>query len=380
MPKYLPKTSKLTVISDTAMSGISKKIAALEPVVREIEQLSRCFKSVDWLGYRWYSSSPANHKIPSSKNLTMISANSSGGNSFKEKLSILTHLPLYLSKINYLIKNNNIVYTRGPSIPALLVILLSYFNKNKIYLHKYAGGWDLESIPLSYLLQRWLLKKQKRGSVLVSSATLNDLNHIVSLPNPCLEKDEIQAGYLAMKSKIYSNGLRICFVGNCNFYKGIFDVLDTLNILADKNNIANCTIAGLADESELRSHLNQRADRLTAIVGVLSRSDLNEVYAQSHFILLPSISEGFPKVLAEAAAFGCIPVTSKLPGFDKIITNNVNGILLQKINSKKIAEELSVNWSDDKKMRKMANHAHLWSKQFSYSNFLEMINHLLRKK
>ena len=261
MPKYLPKKSKLIVISDTAMSGIPDKIAAFEPVVREIDRLSEGFKSVDWLGYRWYSSSPVNHKIPSSKILSMIGVHATGGNTFKEKVSVLIHLPEYLSKINYLIKKNNIVYTRGPSVPALLVILLSFFIKNKIYLHKYAGGWDLKSVPFSYSFQRWLLKKQKRGYVLVSSTVLNDYRHIVCLPNPCLEKKEIQTGCSAMKSKIYSNGLRICFVGNCGFYKGIFDVLDidmgadtnrtVVTFIGNPNIISEAAFQGVKRASEL---------------------------------------------------------------------------------------------------------------------------------
>ena len=122
-----------------------------------------------------------------------------------------------------------------------------------------------------------------------------------------------------MALKNYSNGLRICFVGKCVASKGIFEVLNSLNILADENMLANCTIAGLSDENDLRSHLNRRANRLTSIVGVLARTALNKIYADSHFILLPSRSEGFPKVLAEAAAFGCIPVVSNLPGINKII-------------------------------------------------------------
>ena len=364
MPKYLPKQSKLTVISDTAMSGIPDKIAAFEPVVREIDQLSAGFKSVDWLGYRWYSSSPVNHKIPSSKILRMIGVHATGGNTFKDKISILTHLPMYLSRILNLIEKNNIVYSRGPSVPALLVILLSFFYKNKIFLHKYAGGWDLEPVPFSYSFQRWLLKKQKRGHVLVSAALENDSSCIVSLPNPCLEKEEIRAGYSAMKLKIYSNGLRICFVGNCVFSKGIFNVLDILNILADEKKLAKCIIAGFGDENELRSRLNHRANKLTAIVGVLSRADLNQVYANSHFILLPSRSEGFPKVLAEAAAFGCIPVVSKLPGINKIIQNNVNGILLEDLHVEKIVDKLKDVWADQAYMKKMAKDAHVFSITF----------------
>ena len=107
MPKYLPGKSRLTVISDTAMSGILGKRAAFEPVVREIDQLAPSFKSVEWMGYGWGSSSPANHKIPTSKNITMICLHATGGNTFKDKISILLHLPRYLTIILHLIKKNN---------------------------------------------------------------------------------------------------------------------------------------------------------------------------------------------------------------------------------------------------------------------------------
>ena len=317
---------------------------------------------------------------PSSNNLMMISVHATGGDFFIDKISILTHLPGYLSRILYLIKKNNIIYTRGPSVPALLVILLSFVNKNKIYLHKYAGGWDLEAVPFSYSFQRWLLKKQKRGYVIVSTTLDNESSFIISLPNPCLKKEEIQAGFLAMQSKVYGNGLRICFVGNCVSSKGIFVVLDTLNILADKNKLANCIIAGLGEENEMRSRLNTRANQLTLFKGVLPRLALNKIYEDNHYILLPSQSEGFPKVLAEAAAFGCIPVVSNLPGFDKIIKNDVNGILLGQLHSGKIAEKLIAAWSDHKKMKKMSNQAHIWSKQFSYDTFVHRIKSLLKKK
>ena len=72
MSAYLSEKYRLTVISDTAMSGIPFKPEAFEPVVREIDQLAASFKSVDWMGYRLNPSSPKNHKIPSSNNLMMI--------------------------------------------------------------------------------------------------------------------------------------------------------------------------------------------------------------------------------------------------------------------------------------------------------------------
>ena len=130
----------------------------------------------------------------------------------------------------------------------------------------------------------------------------------------------------------------------------------------------------------MRSRLNKQANQCTTFAGILSRNDLNQVYAESHIILHPSRSEGFPKVLAEAAAFGCVPVVSNLPGIDKIIQNNVNGIILENLHIEKIVGRLLVVWSSNRKMRKMACEAHHWSKQFSYDYFLKSIIHLLTRK
>ena len=380
MLRDIYKKPTLAIISDTAISGSLKTPAAFEPVVRELEHLSGLFRSFHWLGYKRSFASPANHRNSTNARINLIGVVPTGGDSFISKLLILQKLPEFFVLINYLIKKTDVIYTRGPSVPALLAILLSFFYKNKIYLHKYAGGWDLNPVPLSYSFQRWILKKQKRGYVLISSSLVNDSSLIISLPNPCLEIKDINTGFSAMILKNYGNGLRICFVGKCVAFKGIFEVLDTLNILAEENKLGNCTIAGLSVESKLRSRLNHRANQLTAIVGVLSRAALNQVYSDCHFILLPSRSEGFPKVLAEAAAFGCIPVVSKLPGIEKIIQDDVNGVLLDDLQGERIAEKLIDAWSDYKKMKEIARLAHQWSKQFSYASFVHTISNLVKRR
>ena len=47
------------------------------------------------------------------------------------------------------------------------------------------------------------------------------------------------------------------------------------------------------------------ADR---VHGWLPRPAINPLYADAHFMLLPSRSEGWPKVLSEAMAFGVVPL------------------------------------------------------------------------
>ena len=60
-------------------------------------------------------------------------------------------------------------------------------------------------------------------------------------------------------------------------------------------------------------------DRLAATLGVadllvhhgwVARDRLGPLYARAHMIVLPSRSEGWPKVLSEAMAYGAVPIAS----------------------------------------------------------------------
>jgi glycosyltransferase involved in cell wall biosynthesis len=53
---------------------------------------------------------------------------------------------------------------------------------------------------------------------------------------------------------------------------------------------------------------------------------VHDLLKLSHFLLLPSDSEGFPKVLAEAACYGVIPVVSSVSSIPHYI-NESNGFL-----------------------------------------------------
>ncbi len=60
--------------------------------------------------------------------------------------------------------------------------------------------------------------------------------------------------------------------------------------------------------------------------GFLGKNEVHELLAASHFLLLPSDSEGFPKVIAEGACYGVIPVVSNVGSIAHYVTPN-NGFL-----------------------------------------------------
>ena len=70
------------------------------------------------------------------------------------------------------------------------------------------------------------------------------------------------------------------------------------------------------------------------------RTDMLAVLAQSHIVCLPSLREGVPKVLIEAAACGRPIVTTDAPGCREIVRNGENGLLVPVRDSASLASAL----------------------------------------
>ena len=70
------------------------------------------------------------------------------------------------------------------------------------------------------------------------------------------------------------------------------------------------------------------------------RSNMQDVLVQSHVVCLPSLREGVPKVLIEAAACGRAIVTTDAPGCREIVRHGENGLLVPVRDSKALAEAL----------------------------------------
>jgi glycosyltransferase involved in cell wall biosynthesis len=70
------------------------------------------------------------------------------------------------------------------------------------------------------------------------------------------------------------------------------------------------------------------------------QANMKDVLAQAHVVCLPSLREGVPKVLIEAAACGRAIVTTDAPGCREIVRNGENGLLVPVRDSRALAEAL----------------------------------------
>ena len=113
--------------------------------------------------------------------------------------------------------------------------------------------------------------------------------------------------------------------------KGIVEFVEAARILKGEGSAARFVLVGDAPK-ENPSSIDPDLLAAWKAEGAVEfrgyRSDMPEVYRQSHIVVLPSYREGFPKVLIEAAACGRPVVTTDVPGCRDAIRADRTGRLV----------------------------------------------------
>ncbi len=84
------------------------------------------------------------------------------------------------------------------------------------------------------------------------------------------------------------------------------------------------------------------------------RSSLESLYAESHFLILPSRAETFGLVLAEACAFGLPCVASSVGGIPTIVRNGLNGMTFDMTNIEAVCKYVEGLMADRRRYEQLA--------------------------
>lgn len=121
----------------------------------------------------------------------------------------------------------------------------------------------------------------------------------------------------------------ILFVGNLISIKGIFVLIDTLNILKNKVDFHAVVIGtGKEEESIKRYAANLNIIEKISFFGWITQSELLPYYNAADVFVLPSYTEGNSVAILEAMHLGLPIIASNTGGNPEIIINDVNGYLV----------------------------------------------------
>ncbi len=133
--------------------------------------------------------------------------------------------------------------------------------------------------------------------------------------------------------KIFMNEvkkLNILWVGRFSDFKGERDLIYACNILREKRINFQLVMIGDGDGSRQASQyiIDQYLGNNIEIIPNIPNTLISEYYRNAHIFILPSVSEGMPKVVLEAMACGCPIIVSDIPGCRELVKSNKNGFLV----------------------------------------------------
>lgn len=323
------KRKKLVIISHTEHYDKDGEIVGWGPTINEINYLSDFWEEVLHVACLFKGEAPPSSVRYAKSNIRFIPLHPTGGKKLWNKLDIIWHLPSTLSKIYRSVGGATEVQFRAPTgmgvylLPAFSFLFKRRFN----FWVKYAGNWAQEKPPLGYQIQRWWLKKNlARCKVTINGFWPDQPAHCHSFENPCLTEAEISRGKIIQARKHFKPPFRLAFVGRLEDEKGVSRIIESLKGV-DLSLIEQIDFIGNGPKKENYRQQSSFMGEKARFNGFMNPVEVHDCLSKADFFLLPSESEGFPKVIAEAACYGCVPIVSNVGSIGHYVDNESNGFV-----------------------------------------------------
>jgi glycosyltransferase involved in cell wall biosynthesis len=297
----------------------------------------------------------------------------------KNSVVSLFSLPIIFWRIFMAMQQSDHIHLRCPGNIGLLGCCIQILFPNKPKTAKYAGNWDPNSKqPLSYRIQKWILNNTfltRNMQVLVygnwPNQSLNIKPFFTATYNE-FEKNKIEP-------KKFSGKIEFVFVGTLSSGKQPMYAIQMVEEIKKRGFSIQLSLYGEgAERKGLTDYIAEK--ELSDFVFVKSnenKNTLKEIYQKSHFLILPSKSEGWPKVVAEAMFWGCLPIATSVSCVPDMLDFGERGILIKGslIDDVDIIVSLLEN---QKECHNKINQAISWSRDYTIDKFENEIKSLLQ--
>ncbi|WP_310556197.1 glycosyltransferase [Flavobacterium sp.] len=271
------------------------------------------------------------------------------------------------------------IHLRCPGNVGLLACIVQVFFPHKIKTAKYAGNWDPKSKqPITYRLQKYILSNTfltKKMQVLVYGQWKNQTKNI----KPFFTATYNESDKTEISSRNFDNGIKCVFVGTLSSGKRPLFAIQIVEKLLENNCNVELSIFGEGNQRELLQNyiLDKKLQKNIILKGNQNLEVVQKVYQNSHFVLLPSQSEGWPKVIAEGMFWGCIPIATSVSCVPYMLDYGNRGLLLQ-INLEKDVKTIQELINNEELYQKKVVNAVKWSRKYTLDYFEQEIKLLLQ--
>ena len=273
----------------------------------------------------------------------------------------------------------NHIHLRCPGNVGLIASVAQIFFQNKIKTAKYAGNWDPNAKkPWSYKLQKYILSNTyltKKIQVLVYGKWENDSKNIKPFFTATYnEIDKIQT-----RPRKFENNIQMLFVGSLVSGKRPLYAIQIVEKLIENGLNIHLFIFGEGNQKHIiKKYIEQNSLQKNIFIKGNHNTDyIKKAYQQSHFIILPSESEGWPKVVAEGMFWGCVPLVTKISCIPYMIKDGERGVVLT-MDLKNDVHNIQQLIQNTNEYELMSQKGQDWSRKYTLDYFEQEIKLLLQ--
>ena len=147
----------------------------------------------------------------------------------------------------------------------------------------------------------------------------------------------------------------VLYFGRFQLHKGFHTLVRALPHFLEQYDDAYAVLVGRDMETQLassmaafaRSQCRRFAERLI-LLDNLPHAQLYPVIDRSHLVVLPSLIDNLPNSCLEAMGIGKVVIGTNGASFDELITDGVNGFLVDPNDAEALADKLIAAWVDPK--------------------------------
>lgn len=311
--------------------------------------------------------------------ITIVSIPNFDVKTIKNILKTIFVLPIILFKIGKVMLKVNYIHLRCPGNVGLLASLIQILFPFKKKTAKYAGNWDpkAKNQPFTYRLQKYILSNTfvtKNMKVMVYGEWPNQTNNVIpffTASYSALEKKQFQP-------KKLKGTIHLIFVGGLTVGKQPLKSVKVVDSLLKKGIDAQLSIYGDGVEKQnIEKYIQQhQLENHITLYGNQNKEVIKSAFQKSHFLIFISKSEGWPKVVAEAMFWGCLPITTKVSCVPYMLNNNERGSLVNDDVDEIVNEILQYVRQQELYDLKCKN-ASDWSQQYTLETFENAIKDLI---
>lgn len=380
----MPAGVKLLIVSAMPHHLRDGRVVGWGPTVRELDHLATRFEAVRHIACLHDGPAPDSDLPYTASNIELVPVPPAGGERLVDKLGVLGRTPQYVRTILRELPAADIVHVRAPANIALVAtIVLTLRRAPHGRWFKYAGNWRPERVEsLGYTLQRfWLSRDWHRGIVTINGSWPGQPPWVWTFYNPSLDSSDLADGRAAAASKTLGSTIQLVYVGRVEASKGAGRAIEIVRRLQARGVDAQLDIVG--DGAEREHYERQAATAGLAgrirFLGWLSHARLREHYRRAHVSLLPTASEGWPKVLSEGMAYGVVPVAGAVSSIPQYLGELQVGAAIPADQIDRYVDQIAGYVADPSAWQRESARAVQAAHLFSFEHYLAAVDKMLRE-